>query len=56
MLDEEEALDYINSYLVKKNIPLEYMNRREYKQKRDILVKELIEKSQLSLRKIAEII
>ena len=56
MLDEEEAVEYINSYLVNKNIPLEYLKRREYKRERDILVKELIGNSRLSLRKIAEIL
>jgi len=56
LLDEEEVLDYINSYLIKENIPLEFLKKREYKHKRDILVKELIAKSQLSLRKIAEIL
>ena len=56
MLDENEALEYINSYLVKKNIPLEYLKQREYKSDRDMLAKELIEKSQLSLRRIAELL
>jgi putative transposase len=56
MLDEEETLEYVNDYLAKRNIPLEYLKQKEYKRERDILVKELIEKSQLSLRKIAEIL
>ena len=55
-LGDERALEYINSYLVKKNIPLKYLKKREYKRDRDILVKDFIEKSQLSLRKIAEIL
>lgn len=56
LLDEREALQYINNYLVGENIPLELLNQREYKREREILVKELIEKSRLSLRKIAEIL
>ncbi|NLY44336.1 MAG: transposase [Clostridiaceae bacterium] len=56
MLDEKETLEYINNYLIKENIPLEYLKQREYRRERDVLVKELIEKSQLSLRKIAEIL
>ena len=56
MLDEEEVLEYIKSYLTKKNIPLEYLKQREYRRERDTLVKELSEKNQLSLRKIAEIL
>ena len=56
LLNEEETLEYINSYLIEKNISLEHLKRREYREERDILVKELIGKSQLSLRKIAEIL
>jgi len=56
LLDEEGTLEYINSYLVKNNMQLEYLNQREYKRERDNLVNELIEKSRLSLRKIAEIL
>lgn len=55
-LDEEEALEYISSYLVQQRIPLECLKQREYRRERDILVIELIEKSQLSLRRIAEIL
>ena len=55
-LDEEEVLEYINSYLVQKRILLEYLKQREYRRERDILVKKLNERSQLSLRKIAEIL
>jgi putative transposase len=56
MLDEEETVEYINSYLDNKNIPLMYLKQRECKRERDILVKELIGNSRLSLRKIAEIL
>jgi putative transposase len=56
MLDEEETLEYVNDYLATKKIPLEYLKQREYKRERDMLVKELIEKSRLSLRKISEIL
>ena len=56
MLDEAETLEYINSYLITENIPLEYLHQREYRLELYILVKELVEKSQLSLRKIAEIL
>lgn len=56
LLNEEEVIEYINNYLVKKNMSLEYLKRNEYKRERDILIKELMEKSYLSLRKIAEIL
>jgi len=56
MFDEVEALEYINNYLSNKNILLEHLKQKEYKKERDFLVKKLIEKSQLSLRKIAEIL
>jgi putative transposase len=56
LLDEEEALEYIRSYLMEKNIGLDCLRQREYKQERDILVRNLNEKSRLSRRKIAEVL
>jgi len=56
IIDAEEVIEYINRYLENKNITLESLKQREYKQERDILVQELIGNSRLSLRKIAEIL
>lgn len=56
LLDEEETLKYINSYLVKKSISLENLKQKEYRRELDNLVRELAEKSNLSIRKIAEIL
>jgi len=56
MFDEDEAIEYINSFLIEKGISLESLRQRKYKEERDIIVKELIEKSTLSLRKIAEVL
>jgi predicted HTH domain antitoxin len=56
LLNEEETIAYINNYLVKKNMLPEYLKQKEYRRDRNILIKELMEKSCLSLRKIAEIL
>jgi predicted HTH domain antitoxin len=56
LLNEEETIAYINNYLVKKNMLPEYLKQKEYRRERNILIKELMEKSCLSLRKIAEIL
>ncbi len=54
-LDEEEVLQHIQYYLIKKRIILEHFNQRDYRIESDVLVKELIEKSTLSLGRIAKI-
>ena len=54
-LGEEEALECIKHYLEKKSIGFEHLNQREYRLERETVVNELIYKSSLSLRKIAEV-
>jgi REP element-mobilizing transposase RayT/predicted XRE-type DNA-binding protein len=54
-LNEEEVFEYIRKYLNEKKIGLEQLNEKEYRIELEILVKELVSKSNLSLRRIAEI-
>lgn len=56
MLDKEKAREYVKSYLEKNNIMIKYLKLREYRQERDILIKELIGKSQLSFREIGDLL
>ena len=55
-LNDEEAFEYIRQYLDEKKIGLGQLNRKEFKVELELLVKELIDKSDLSLRRIAELI
>lgn len=55
-LDEKEAQEYVRSYLAEKNILMEHLKNGVYKNERDFLVKELVKKSRLSLREIAEML
>ena len=52
---EEDALEYIKQYLDKIRIGFEHLNQREYRVERETVVKELINRSSLSLRRIAEV-
>ncbi|MEW9124632.1 MAG: hypothetical protein AB2421_18120, partial [Thermotaleaceae bacterium] len=54
-LNEEEVFEYIRKYLNEKKIKLEQLNEKAYRIELEVLIKELISKSDLSLRRIAEI-